>query len=585
MPEQHERGSANFPDWYPKWASTFAELYFSGTTSMFTLHGNTHDLVRSKGEKFIPLTHFLAQELFGQWDIVLYYDLSTGLRVMGGSDSQRQMKMTQTFAKWVGQYEKIGKDPSVILNLLDKFIQKNVMVEEKSRLSVAVILGHASFLAHRGDRSLKAGTHIVTLLNWATSPYVKRLNTAFVLVDSALSDMAERIVGNPHAASIEIPLPDATTRHAYLEQLVGDDRDVSSFSDYSISSIADLTAGIGLTDLRVLVQGSIEGGRRLDEGRFRELKKMLIERQAQGMLEFIEPKWGIDMVVGHEAAKNRLKEDAKLLKLGKLQSVPMGYLFCGPVGTGKSFLAVCAAGTMGIPLVKLKNFRGGLVGETEGNLERVLGVLRSMGPVVVVVDEADAQLGDRKSGGDSGVSGRVFGMIAEQMGDTRYRGKILWLLLTARPDYLPIDLKRQGRAEVHMPLFYPTSDTELRDMFVVLAKKLDTTLDPEGVPEIPEEKRGQLSGADIEGILGRAWRKSLLAGYDCIQTMDLKEALDQFIPMAQSLEREVQVLAAIIECTDQEFLPEAIEERIVAYGGRTKVQERLNALKAVVDGN
>ena len=98
-----------------------------------------------------------------------------------------------------------------------------------------------------------------------------------------------------------------------------------------------------------------------------------------------------------------------------------------------------------------------------------------MGPVVVVVDEADAALGSREQDGDSGTSSRVFGMIASQMGDTRYRGRIIWMLLTARPDLLPIDLKRQGRAEVHIPLFYPTDEDEIRQMFVILAKKLGST--------------------------------------------------------------------------------------------------------------
>lgn len=50
----------------------------------------------------------------------------------------------------------------------------------------------------------------------------------------------------------------------------------------------------------------------------------------------------------------------------------MGYLLCGAVGTGKTFLAQCAAGEIGIPCVVLKNFRSKYVGETEGNLERVL---------------------------------------------------------------------------------------------------------------------------------------------------------------------------------------------------------------------
>jgi SpoVK/Ycf46/Vps4 family AAA+-type ATPase len=382
---------------------------------------------------------------------------------------------------------------------------------------------------------------------------------------------------------LDIPLPDEDARLGYLKTLVKD-KPLDSFSDYKIEELAKLTAGISLTDLRVLVKSSIESGRRLDAAHFRKLKKMLLERQAGGLLEFIEPKWGLDMVIGHEAAKKQLKDDAALLARGALRSVPMGYLLCGPVGTGKSFLAECAAGELGVPCIKLKNFRGGLVGETEGNLERVLGVLRSMGPVVVVVDEADAMLGSRKSSGDSGTSSRVFGMIAQQMGDTRYRGKILWMLLTARPDYLPIDLKRQGRAEVHMPLFYPTKQQELREMFLVLARKLDSQLPKENVPVVPQDKLGQLSGADIEGLLGRALRTSLLAGEDHITKEALQEALDGFIPMAQSLERQLQTVAAIVECTDEQFLTESIKETIKELGGRTKVQERLNQLKAVVDG-
>src|SRR5678810_1478531 len=100
----------------------------------------------------------------------------------------------------------------------------------------------------------------------------------------------------------------------------------------------------------------------------------------------------------------------------RFDCVPMGYLLCGPVGTGKSFLAMCAAGEIGAPCLMLKNFRSKYVGETEGNLERVLAVLRAMGPVVVVVDEADAALGSREQESVSGTSSRVFAMSAAQMG-------------------------------------------------------------------------------------------------------------------------------------------------------------------------
>src|SRR5678815_1286821 len=215
---------------------------------------------------------------------------------------------------------------------------------------------------------------------------------------------------------------------------------------------------------------------------FRTLKKRLLERQCRGLLEFIEPRWTLDTVVGHDAAKARLREDAALLKRGALDTLPMGYLLCGPVGTGKSFLAQCVSGEIGVPCVILKNFRSKYVGETEGNLERVLSVLRAMGPVVVVVDEADVALGGREADGDSGTSSRVFGMIASQMGDTQYRGQIIWILMTSRPELLPVDLKRQGRAEVHIPLFYPQDEAELKQMFLSMARKNKLTLAADALP-------------------------------------------------------------------------------------------------------
>jgi AAA+ superfamily predicted ATPase len=587
-----QTGLQALPTWYPAWAAQIAELYFSGTTSTFVLYGNVFDYARldaGKPETGVPprygtLSEFVAEQLFGRWDIIFHYDLARGLRCLAGGRADRLKEMVACANRWLGDLRQIPRDPTRTLAALDLFVQKNIMSDPGDRLSAAIVIDHASYVAPRGDRlALAESTHLVTLLNWASSPYVKRLNMAFLMVEARLSDVSERLTANPHVATVDIPLPAESEREAFLRVAVGS-RDPASFSDFGVPEIAKLTAGISLTDLNVLVQSAIETGRRLDSKHFRALKKRLIERQAQGLLEFIEPRWGLDTVVGHTAAKKRLADDAALIKRGALDSVPMGYLFCGPVGTGKSFLAQCVAGAIGIPCVVLKNFRSKYVGETEGNLERVLTLLRSMGPVVVVIDEADAMLGDRTSdSGDSGVSSRIFGMIAAQMGDTRYRGRILWMLLTARPDLLPIDLKRQGRAEVHVPLFYPTEDAEIRQMLVVLANKAGATLRPEDVPaDLPH--KGNLSGADIEGIVGRAWRTSLLAGAPTITREALATAITGFMPSTQSLERELQELAAIIECTDAEFLPDAKREKMTSLGGREKLQERLNAIKQILEG-
>ena len=580
---QEPRRPADFPEWVPPWAHQVADLYFSGTTAAFVLHGNTYDLFRmdAKAERYGVLAEFLAEQLFGRWSLVLHYDLGRGLRVFAGRDEARLKEMVALANRRVGDLSALSKEPAATFATLDRFVRANIMAKDEDRLSVAVMIDQASYLFPAGEpgrASLQTSSQLVTMLNWAMSPHVKRLNMAFVLMDERLSDLSDRLTGNPHVAAVEVPLPAEEERRLFVESCGG--ATLPAISDYTAAELGKLTAGISITDLNVLVQSARESGKRLDATVFRSLKKRLLERQCRGLLEFIEPTWTLDTVVGHEAAKARLREDAALLKRGALDTLPMGYLLCGPVGTGKSFLAQCVSGEIGVPCLMLKNFRSKYVGETEGNLERVLAVLRAMGPVVVVVDEADAALGSREQDGDSGTSSRVFGMIASQMGDTRYRGQIIWMLLTARPDLLPIDLKRQGRAEVHIPLFYPTDEGEIRQMFVIMAKKLGSTVAAEDVPAIPQ--KGHLSGADIEGMVGRAWRISLLAGRDRITKEALAEVIAQFMPSTQGLERELQETAAMLECTDRQFLPPGIVDKVTAEGGRGKLQERLTALKQII---
>lgn len=584
-PDQRPQRPANLPASFPPWASQLADLYFSGTTAAFVLHGNTYDLFPIGDEatpRYGVLAEFLAEQLFGRWSLVLHYDLGRGLRVFAGRDEQRLRDMVTLANKKLGDLSVLPKDPAATFALVDRFVRHNIMAPEEDRLSLALIMDQASYVFPSGEPgrlNLQSSSQLVTMLNWAMSPHVKRLNMAFVLVDEKLADLSDRLTGNPHVATIEVPLPDVKAREPFIQATAGAEA-MAAFSDFGAKELAALTAGISLTDLNVLVRSAQESGKRLDATVFRSLKKRLLERQCRGLLEFIEPRWTLDTVVGHDAAKARLREDAALLKRGALDTLPMGYLLCGPVGTGKSFLAQCVSGEIGVPCLILKNFRSKYVGETEGNLERVLSVLRAMGPVVVVVDEADAALGNREQDGDSGTSSRVFGMIASQMGDTKYRGQIIWMLLTARPDLLPIDLKRQGRAEVHIPLFYPTDEGEIHQMFVILAKKLGSRLAAEDVPAIPQ--RGQLSGADIEGMVGRAWRASLLAGADHITREALARVVAQFMPSTQGLERELQETAAILECTDRQFLPAAILEKTDSEGGRGKLQARLTALKQLV---
>ncbi len=574
--------------WYPAWARELADLYFSGTTCLFVLHGNVHDLVRCQADgqdAYCSLNEFLANQLFGTWDVVAQYDLARGLRALGGGDAKRQLAMMQLLTARLGDFATWPRDPEALLLRLDTFIERNLLEDDPARRkSVGILFDYAQYLVPAGDlgslaRSQSSG--LVRLLGWAQNPYIKRVNMAFCLIADKLAEVNDRLLHSPHVAAIEVPLPDKDERLRFAKWAATQHGELAQVTEFGPDELAETSNGLSLLSLNVLLAQGKRAGKRVDANRFRSLKKTMIERQCRSLLEFVEPKHTLDLVVGQAAAKERLRQDADLLTRGQLDAAPMGYLLCGPVGTGKTFLAECYAGSVGIPCVTLRNFRSKYVGETEGNLEQVLTVLRSLGPVVVIIDEADAALGSRQSEGDSGTSSRVFSMIASQMGDTRYRGKIVWMLLTSRPDLLPIDLKRQGRAEVHIPLFYPQDEAELREMFRVMAKKNKVAL-PEGfVPDVPKERR--LSGSDVESIVITARRRVLSAGRAAVEKADLDEAVRNFVPSAQGLEKELQELAAVLECTQLDFLPPDWRAKVTQPDGRSRLQERFAAIRQLLE--
>jgi SpoVK/Ycf46/Vps4 family AAA+-type ATPase len=290
------------------------------------------------------------------------------------------------------------------------------------------------------------------------------------------------------------------------------------------------------------------------------MKKERIEKECQDLLEFIESPFTLDNMAGSEPVKTWLREDAELMRQGVLHALPMGYLIAGRIGTGKTFLVQCWAGELGIPCVIFKNFRDRWVGATESNLEKIFSILRALGQVVVFVDEADQAAGKREGGSsDSGLSGRVYAMLAKEMSETRNRGRIIWIFATSRPDLLEVDLKRQGRLDVHIPLFPPETPEEMHSLFFSIARKLKVPLEETDIPEIPEGL--VLGGNEIEGILVRALRTHLLATEPKRPLREiLAEVLGEVRPSAHRLNLEYMDLVAVKECTDSRFLPERFRE-------------------------
>jgi SpoVK/Ycf46/Vps4 family AAA+-type ATPase len=577
--ETSAKNGVAYLDTLPEWARELSEKYYSRTLAMFVLYGNVRDYVplkRGSSTEFLPLLRFLNEGLFGHRDLVLIYDRGGGL-TFANSDMQADFRRAlEGYDSYHGTDYAHGlpRNPDGVLNLLDNYLRLRITDGKK----ISVVIDFAETIAPAGDVSSMSPedrNSLVILKRWAMNPAFLQADVTLCLIAENQTDLNQGIVQNPGVAAIAVPLPDERERLEFVTPRLAA-TPLPAGSEVTAATLAKLTAGLKRVQLQTLISHAVENRQPLTLKFLTERKKELIEAEGGGLLDFIETRFDLSLVAGNDQAKKKLQNAAAAVRAGKTDVLPMGYVICGPVGTGKTFLTTCFAGEVGIPAVVLKNFRSMWQGVTEGNLERVLNLLKAMSPIVVIVDEADAQLGDRSSSGDSGVSNRVFAQIAQFMGNTELRGKVIWFLLTCRPDLLPVDLKRQGRAEEHIALFYPDTAEERLALLRAMQRKTGTDIRSAEVEKFFLEHAGGLSGADIEAVLVRARMKRALENDAAVDVDDLKAALEDFVPPSYPTEIELQNLVAVLECTSKSLLPEKYREM-----DRADVIRRVNELAAL----
>jgi hypothetical protein len=550
----------------PGWAEQMRDLFRSGSAAQFLIHGNIFDVVgiEDKGtRRLLSLKAFLREVMFENYDVVLEYDRGRGIRPVKGSED---------WGDWLKQI--LGNESATLqtresgtaLELIDRYLLRTLNLQavrgrEESPEKIAVIIDFAEFVVPRGDPVQLSGpfsANIVKVLGWANDPAILHSNIVTVLLTEGLHDLNPLVVENPHIASLKIPLPTETEMLEYVQTLIATQfPQLPSKSEVSIDVLARRLTGLSRVGARRILSTAITTDRTISAAWLLRMKKDLIERECQDLLEFLEFPFTLEQVAGHDSVKSWLREDMELLRRGSLNALPMGYLITGRIGTGKTFLVQCWAGELGVPCVVFKNFRDRWVGATESNLEKIFTVLHALGQVVVFVDEADQAAGKRGGGdGDSGLSGRVYSMLAKEMSDTRNRGRIIWVFATSRPDLLEVDLKRQGRLDVHIPLFPPQTPDEMRQLLLSIAKKLKLPLGEADIPPLPEGL--VLGGNEIEGILVRALRLYELQPEPRPPLREILASVFKDVrPNAHTRKLEYMDLVAVRECTDSRFLPPA----------------------------
>ena len=259
---------------------------------------------------------------------------------------------------------------------------------------------------------------------------------------------------------------------------------------------------------------------------------------------------------------------ATAIKKGQRNRVPMGIMFVGPMGTGKTFVAEAFAAESGLTCLKFKNFREKWVGSTEGNLEKILQVVDGLGYVLLIIDEADRSMGNQGDS-DGGTSSRVIARLKEFMSDTSHRGRVVIMMMTNRPDKLDTDLKRPGRFDHKIPFFHPELQEDRVSVLDALRRKNKLTLaDGCDLDEAARRTEGY-SGAELEAVLLAAAGRAMDEDRDVVEPDDLLGAVEDVIPSRDTRMLEFMEMLAVFESSSRRMLPDRFRSsrRMRCIGG------------------
>jgi len=604
----------------PAWAEDLRRRYLRGEASMFLLHGNVYDAVLHDG-KMMSLSDFIASALLrDSKQTIVLYNLATGVR-----------------------FAKRAKDVSFPDELRGPGEKDKTLAALETLLTVetktAVVLEYADALVPAGDPAFQTDgdrAAAVMLHRWSFLPAIEQGDNVVVLIAENLTDVSPKLVSNPKVAVVEVPMPDREARRgtAQLADPRLDARDADRYAEITAGlkalqiaailapsppaeeqladreaflagvlgsgpeaaarahKLAALTAGLSRQEvLELLAPGKqapvddaaavAERARREAERLIAMRKRDILERECFGLVEFLEPEHGFEVVGGMEEVKKDLLLIAENVRQGRTARVPMGILFTGPMGTGKTFVAEAFAKECGLTTIKLKNFRSKWVGATEGNLEKILGVVEAIGQVVVIIDEGDRAFGNTDGEGDGGTSSRVIARIKEFMSDTSNRGRILFLVMTNRPDKLDVDLKRAGRLDRKIPFLYSQTPEEVESVARALVRKnkVKTEVDFVAIRDGFSRPLIGYSNADVEAVIllanDDAARQS--GGDAPVTAAHFLAAAKDYFPSRDVELLEYMELLAVFEASSRRLLP-------AKYAGMApeELDHRLRLLRATV---
>lgn len=260
-----------------------------------------------------------------------------------------------------------------------------------------------------------------------------------------------------------------------------------------------------------------------------------------GILEYYPAEHSLDDVGGLDLLKAWLFRRRRAFSEEAVQfglPAPRGMLLLGVPGCGKSLVARATARTWGLPLLRLDMGKvfGSLVGQSEENLRRALGVAEAMAPCVLWVDEIEKGAAGVHASGvlDSGVTARVIGTFLTWLQE---KTTSVFVAATANSIHaLPPELMRKGRLDEIFFVDLP-DQTEREEILAIHLRRRSRDPADFDLQQVALVTEG-FSGAELEQVIVDGLYVAFDEGRD-LSTEDLLRAASETVPLSRTRGEEI----------------------------------------------
>ena len=419
-------------------------------------------------------------------------------------------------------------------------------------------------VARMNDAQLR---RIAIVTDWFNDPAFFSGKDAVILVAESRSLIHPRISRLPQVLSVEVPAPDLAARKHFVSTHVAT---TPTGQKHNSDLVAEATAGLSLHAMRQLLLSSDYLQRPVERQDTTKQVELFIQSQlGEDVIEFKKPSHQLTDCVGFANLKSFLHSYLiPRMKLPDDRALP-GAAIAGPIGGGKTYIFEAVAAELDMPVLVLKNIRSQWFGQTDVIFERLRRVLEALEKVVIFVDEADTQFGSVGEGAHE-TERRLTGKIQGMMSDPKLRGKVVWLLMTARIHLLSPDIRRPGRVgDLIIPILDPIGQ-DRKDFIRWMLKPTNF---------INDALVDWLDAEGLEQDYSSAGYAALRSQFKAIPPKDeteLKEMIRDFMQPAIKQTRRYQTLQALINCTRRSLLPDPN----ITEEERAKMEDEIRELEA-----